>query len=302
MRNLKISTLGQSCFVDDDPEFLAFVKAIAGHFARHEVVTFEKPSEALERLVADNRKLLERERQLNAIFVDENETRRLRQAIEWLFDESRHRVVETVFCDDQMPEMDCAAIMAGIKPSRMRRIMLTGGTEIERAIHAFNDGMIDTYLSKKTQDLPKILALLAERGPHVAMDFLWRDLDPVVKETLFDKRVHEAIEAIFQRHRVIEHVLIPRPAGFLCRTEDERCLWVQIETHETQLGAVEILRESGWAKADLEDLISGKKAACLEVLPCLTKALEFGHYEVSDLHVVHADPWLAVSVFTVPRP
>lgn len=300
MSNLKIRTVGQVCFVDED---IAFLESMAqSYVGRHVVVTFSSPLKALERLLADNKLLVDRELILERIFTEENVALRFSQAIHWLFDDARHQVIETIFAYGGMQQMPGGELFRRLRPSRMRRILLTESTAVEDAVQAFNQGAIDIFVPKSAIDLPRVTSLLSERGPRVALDLLWRNLDPQINEALFRADVHAQIEQLMQSQLVTEYLLLPSPAGFVCRTVDNRCLWFQLETHETQVGAVEILREVGWDQAHLEDVISGEMAACLEALPYTNGPGGAPEYKLAPLVTLVDEPWLGLAIFDLPMP
>ncbi len=100
---------------------------------------------------------------------------------------------------------------------------------------------------------------------------------------------------------VDEHIMLPMPLGFLCRTKSGKGLWVQLEVLETQAGAVEILRDQGFSTGDVLPILHGQKTACLEVLPALHASTE-ELQKWSDIHLINHEPWLGLAVFELPRP
>lgn len=299
MKNIKISTIGMVCFIDDNKEFVEMLSM--SYQGPHAVVAYTDPHEALARLKSDNTKLREREKLINSIFTEENIAHRFRMAIDWLFDEKRHDVIEVVFCDSKMPTMSGFDLLRQIRPSRMRRVLLTGESDAATPIMAFNDGVIDTYLAKSNlAEMMPAIQMLSERGPRVAIDYLWRDLDETINQALYEVSVQERIEKIMAAQLVEEHILIPDPAGLLCRTKDGRCIWLQLETHNSLTGVVEILREEGWEQSRLEPIIAEEMTACVEARQYAMQNGAHEGFQVAELHPICAEPWLAVAAFDLP--
>lgn len=299
MRNIQINTIGQVCFIGDSQEFVEMMRW--DYSGPHSVVTFTDPLDALARRRQDNRKLIQRDKNINDFFTEESVTRRFELAIDWLFDDARHDTVEIVFCDCSMPRMTGVELLRQIRTSRMRRILLTGISELEVPISAFNEGVIDTYIPKTAgPELLEAVNLLGKRGSRVAMDYLWRDLDPDINQALYDPAVIADVERILDAQLVVEHILLPNPAGFLCRTKDERCVWLQIETEDSLRGVVEILREEGWEQADVEPIISGQMTACVDAKQYAAVNGGHEHFQMAELHQLHGEKWLAVAAFDLP--
>lgn len=297
MRNLKLSTIGKACIVERDAEFLQEVQS-AGLEGKS-LVMFKSPEDAMQRLLEDNAKLRAHERLLDQIFNDENVARRLRSIVEWLQDDSRHQIIDIVFCAFSLPIMNGARLLGEIRPSRMRRVLLASDEERGDAIKALNAGAVDAYVDKGGPDPMGEMAMQISRGPRVAYEMLWRGLDYDLGQMLFLPGVHSAISKVMDEHGVVEHVLVPSPWGFIARTNEEGYLWMQLETHESQIGAVEILRDEGWLQDALEDFIAGDKAACIEARSLQGFSDASPEFPTTTMINMSLDPWLGLSIFQV---
>lgn len=296
---LRYNVRGVVCFVDDDENYL---KAMVATYKGDRVATtFRIPEEASQRLIEDNRRLVDLERELACLFAEESLATRIRRVYAWLMDTSRHDCVEVCFCDYSMPSTTGTKLLSTISRSRIRRVLLTGMVDSQDAVRAMNAGHIDFYLPKNAPNLAEQIRTYSDHGPMLQVDGLWSGLIPEVKRLIEQPDICDRLWEHLKALEVDEHILLPMPLGFLCRTKTGKGLWVQLEVLETQVGAVEILREQGLSAAEVLPILQGQKAACLEVLPALRACVE-ALATWSEVQVINEDPWLGLAVFELPDP
>jgi CheY-like chemotaxis protein len=295
---LRFNVRGMVCFVDDDENYLQAM--MAAYRGARKALTFRIPADAGARLVADNKRLVEMEAELACIFAEENQPARIRRIYAWLMDTSRQDCIEVCFCDYAVPALDGAKLLSTIPRSRIRRVLLAAMADSQDAVLSLNAGHIDAYLPKSDPNFAKQIQTYSEHGPILQVDGIWRELVPELANLLGMPEVRASLWGHLMALDVAEHILVPTPMGFLCRTSTGKGLWVQLEIRETQVGAVEILRDEGWSQEDLLPIMSGQKTACLEVLPSLG-ASRCQREELAEIKVVHQAPWLGLAVFELPE-
>ena len=69
------------------------------------------------------------------------------------FDIQRFATYSVVIVDHMMPDLDGISFCRELKDHPIKKIMLTGNSDHELAVQAFNDGLIDYYLSKDSPNL-----------------------------------------------------------------------------------------------------------------------------------------------------
>lgn len=70
-----------------------------------------------------------------------------------LSDEARYNEISVVVIDYDMPEMDGLSFCRNLKNPNIKKILLTGQVRTEDAITAFNDNVIDYYMTKSDENL-----------------------------------------------------------------------------------------------------------------------------------------------------
>lgn len=296
---LRFNVRGMVCFVDDDENYLKAMQS--AYKGDRPATTFRIPAEAAKRLVDDNTRLVDMERELACIFAEESLAQRIRRLYAWLMDTRRHDCIEVCFCDYAMPALSGTKLLSKIPRSRVRRVLLTGMADSQEAVLAMNAGHIDAFLPKNDPHLARQIQTYANHGPILQVDGLWRELPSDVRLLIEQPAVSAKLWAYLEALDVDEHIMLPMPLGFLCRTKSGKGLWVQLEVLETQAGAVEILRDQGFSNGDVLPILQGQKTACLEVLPALHASTE-ELQKWSDIHLINHEPWLGLAVFELPIP
>lgn len=293
-----IKTKGTVCFVDDEENYLESMKLFFS--SKFPVITFLSPLQAAVRLREDNQYLIEEERLLAEVTSTEEPPLLFKRALIWLAENERHNIVETCFSDYDMPAMTGAKLLGQLENPRIRRVLLTGQADARDAVAAFNAGAIDAYLPKQSTEMLKTATLQAEKGAKRELDVIWRTMDDDLRSALAEQSTVEAVSHKLDSIGAEEYILLPKPAGFLCRCFDDTFKWAQLETHTSQVGAVEILRDEGVTQDVLETLISGQQAAGIELSQAFEGLAPEQSYPYSSIDVVRSDPWIGMAVFDLP--
>jgi hypothetical protein len=295
---LRFNIRGMVCFVvADEPRLQRMLEAYHGE---RKAIVFGESSDAVQRLIADNNRLVALEGELASIFAEESYPVRIRRLYTWLMAAHWHDCVEVCFCDHAMLEPSGANLLSVIPRSRIRRVIITDGADAQDVLNMINSGHIDAYLSIDDTNLAKQIRTYSDYGPILQVDGIWREVAPELNQLLASPELRAKLGHFLDALDVDEHILLSTPCGLLCRTKAGKGIWVQLEVKETQIGAVEILREQGLSTADLTPILQGEKAACLEVLPAL-HASDEAVATWADITVLNAEPWLGMAVFDLPR-
>lgn len=210
--------------VDDDKDFL---NAINWNFSNQSLLTFDNPNEALTSLKDENPiqdfipKRNNGEPELldeNAIFTDLD----LLQDRFSLLEKYKHTAV--VIVDYDMPEMDGLAFCENLTNKLIMKILLTGHVDDKRVINAFNNGVIDYFISKTQMDVISQIKIAIKRLQQVYFHRLSsyiaipRDLDYSVEyKTLIEKFISD--------HELIEYVTIDSVGSYKGKDEEGNEHW-----------------------------------------------------------------------------
>lgn len=294
---LRFNIRGMACFVEAD-EF-RLERMLAAYHGKREAIAFRNSSDAAQRLIADNNRLVALEGELARIFAEESHPVRIRQMYAWLMDAHRNDCIEVCFCDHAMSVASGANLLTVIPRSRIRRVVFADRFDAQDALNVINSGQADACLSINDPNMAKLVQTYSDYGPILQVDGLWRELTPELNQLLMKPDLLACLGQHLETLDVDEHILLPVPLGLLCRTKAGKGIWIQLEVKETQIGAVEILREEGFSTAELTPLLQGEKAACLEVLPAL-RASGAAVSSWADIIVVNVEPWMGMAVFELP--
>ena len=294
---LRFNIRGLVCFVSADEHRLQ--RMLAAYHGARKVIVFRDASDAEPRLMADNNRLVTLEGELASIFAEESYPVRIRRLYTWLMAPQWHDCIEVCFCDHAMSTPSGANLLSVIPRSRIRRVVISDGADAQAALNVISSGHVDAYQSIVDTNLAKQIQIYSDYGPILQVDGLWREVNPELNQLLATPELRAKLWQILDALDVDEHILLPTPLGFLCRTKSGNGIWIQLEVKETQIGAVEILREQGLSTANLTPMLQGEKTACLEVLPAL-HASDEAVATWANIMVLNADPWMGMAVFELP--
>ncbi len=138
---------------------------------------------------------------------------------------NRYKRVVTVFIDKMMPGMDgldfCKKVREAEYPVKL--ILFTGKAGLKEAVDAFNEGLIDAYLSKDDQQLhDKINQLYTQSSwqqfielSHIIGGFVSHQMKP-----LHDPQFCGVFERVREKYRIIEFYAIDTSCSFLMLDEN----------------------------------------------------------------------------------
>lgn len=148
-----------------------------------------------------------------------------------LFEPRRFDLASVVVVDYAMPEMSGLTLCRRLAAWPCKRLLLTGRADLGLAVQAFNDGLIDMFLSKEEPDLPAQVARAVRRLQYryfldtsrMMREFLARDDCALWADEVFSH--------LFARHctdrGIVEYYAINDPVGFLLiDAEGSGYLWL----------------------------------------------------------------------------
>ena len=232
-------------YVDDDGELLHLLPPAVG------VLPYRCYADPAELLAALERRELLTELDLNCWErvtgqIGDPETNSALILDKWmiylrLFNPRRFDLVSVVVIDYDLPGMSGLTLCRRLAHLPCKKILLTGLGDLELAVQAFNDDLIDMYLPKSRPDLAVQVGRAVRRlqskyfadSARMVGDFLFQDDRPIWG--------NEVLGRLFQQHctdrGVAEYYAVSDPRGFLLvNPGGEAKLWLvfsdaEIEAH-----------------------------------------------------------------------
>lgn len=259
---------GTVLFLDDAIDYLELVGMVLP--AQWHVQLYSRPSHFLQRMHGEAARweadvnlqlaMLERHRQGQPLIP-------LVLAY-WAQHPERYDLARVCVVDYAMPGADGLQVLVSLIDWPGARVMLTGQAEDQIAIRAFNEGLIEQFVQKQTQQVAHVLTGTLNRllyQPHARIDSAWRTALRTEQLTLLrSPSVDEQLGAYAREHWV-EHAVIDEPFGILGLREDGICEWMQLEPAGHLNELAELAAAVGLPPDVVRDIEQAKRLAALEL-------------------------------------
>lgn len=151
--------------------------------------------------------------------------------------------------DYAMPKMDGVAVCEALDHLPCKKIMFTGQADDKVAIDAFNQGLIDRFLTKNDHAVLDNLALgiqALENAYFVDQSSTLKDLLGRQSHTfLFEPAMTDLIERLRKQYDFVEYYLFLNPSGILFFDFHGKPTLMVIETEAGMLAHYEVARDAG---------------------------------------------------------
>lgn len=241
--------------VDDDPLFLEALEFRLG--ATFNVATHTRATAALRSLL-DAQSYNPAGRLISALpsydltgtdgdWRDQAVRLHTSEILDLATDPRRRQAPSVVIVDYDMPDIDGLAFCRQLAGLPIRKIMLTGKADERVAVRAFNEGVIDKFLSKDAEVLPGLLAEI-----DLAVGRFFADTTATLRAVLsangsflcdpdFCGHFRQAVA----EHGIVEHYLLPVPPGLLCRTAKGELMVMLVQGPEEISGLMDLALSAG---------------------------------------------------------
>jgi len=138
-----------------------------------------------------------------------------------IYNPERFTTPSVVVVDYAMPSMNGLELCASLSNPYIKRILLTGQADTDIAIQAFNEGLIDQFISKKDQDLEgKLKRSIANLQQHYFSKSFKLITDPVIANSqsrfINNAEFIDYFNKVRAKRKIIEYYLLDEPyAAFL---------------------------------------------------------------------------------------
>jgi CheY-like chemotaxis protein len=191
----------------------------------------------------------------------------------WREQHQRYGLPSIAVVDYAMPAATGLEVLKASPPWPPYRVLLTGKADEHIAVSAFNDGLIDRYVTKQHPDLVQQLVGALRQHYNAPMDFhegIWRNvLRRSQQQALQDRAVQQSLVDWLKRHDCVEYVVLPEPFGLLALDTQGLAHWLQFEMHKDLAAAVDLAKAAGHDAQTVAAISQGKVLSDAEWLQAL---------------------------------
>ena len=261
---------GAVVFLDDDPDYLEMIaEVMPSDWFLH---LMARPAACIELLSAqtalDDADLW---RQQEIINQWQNGAALIPQILQYWRDDGTTRYGLTQVCvvDYSMPAMSGLQVLEALTKWPGARVLLTGRADEQLAISAFNDGLIQQFITKQSPKIRQRLTSAVEslfRTASFRHDQTWRaTLTKEQRLLLNDPAIANALAALANQQGWVEHVTIGAPFGILALDNAAKAIWLQLEPPDRLAELAEMAESQGWDEPTVAQICSGQQLIDLEL-------------------------------------
>jgi CheY-like chemotaxis protein len=167
----------------------------------------------------------------------------------WRAQQHRYGLPSVAVVDYAMPAATGLEVLRVSPAWPPYRVLLTGKADEHIAVAAFNEGLIDRYVTKQSPDLAQQLVSALRQHLNAPMDFhegIWRNaLRHSQLQALKDRAVQQSLQDWLKQQDCVEYVVLPEPFGLLALDGNGLAHWLQFEMHKDLAAAVDLAQAAG---------------------------------------------------------
>ncbi len=191
----------------------------------------------------------------------------------WRTQSHRYGLPSIAVVDYAMPAANGLEVLKASPPWPPYRVLLTGKADEHTAVAAFNDGLIDRYVTKQHPELVQQLVGALRQHYGAPMDFhegVWRNaLRRSQQLALQDRAVQQSMLDWLKRLDCMEYVVLPEPFGLLGLDAAGQAHWLQFEMYKDLSAAVDLASAAGHDASTLAAITQGQMLSDAEWLQAL---------------------------------
>ncbi len=131
----------------------------------------------------------------------------------------RFRDISVIVVDYDMPEMNGLDFCRSIQNRRIKKVLLTGVGDEKVAVRAFNDGLIDRFLTKNDpqigEKINQTISDLQRRYFEDISSLIQSTLEMKSPEFLLDSKFTNLFDKLIRQYDIVEYYYVEDPNGFL---------------------------------------------------------------------------------------
>lgn len=157
-----------------------------------------------------------------------------------VFNPKRFEHISAIIADHDMPEMKGLELLQQLKHLPIRKILLTGRATIQEALDAFNNGIIDSFVSKDQENFQEHLNKTIK---HQCIEQFKSDTKNIITGLIFDRPGYEPsclnseeflelLDGIVKDHRIAEYYLIDENGSYVLFDNKARPSWLIVKNQD----------------------------------------------------------------------
>jgi len=256
----------QTILVDDDPDFLDAVSLLLRSNSSYRL--FQSAKQALAHINNCNQHVEIIRRCYSSYKTGPFDSDTLshvdiHQIYKEIYNPQRFSTPTVVVVDYSMPEMNGLDFCSALSNPYVKKILLTGQADTDVAVQAFNDGVIDQYISKKDQNLSHKLNLSIASLQHHYFNRTFKLItDPVIanKQCRFisDPGFISYFREVVSQQHIAEYYLVDEPYSGFFMLDEKGNASLMLLMEEARLNQhLEQCRSAGATAELLEQLADG---------------------------------------------
>ncbi|MBA2652400.1 MAG: response regulator [Tatlockia sp.] len=177
-----------------------------------------------------------------------------------IYDKTRFDKVVGVVVDYEMPAINGLEFCQKLKKRKIFKIMLTAGADKDTAIQAFNNGLIDRFLLKTSEDLYPAITLAVQELTHRH----FRELPPNGYcnsiNTLFENELYQQLfSKVASQAQAVEHYMVDNSGSVLFLDKDANPTWLIIRNLEELTEQIDLLQGYDLPKPLMASVVKKEK-------------------------------------------
>ncbi len=191
----------------------------------------------------------------------------------WRSQDQRYGLPSIAVVDYAMPAANGIEVLKASPHWPVYRVLLTGKADEHTAVAAFNEGLIDRYVTKQHPELVQQLVSVLRQHYNAPLDShegIWRNaLRRSQQLALQDRAVQQALLDWIKAHKCVEYVILPEPFGLLALDDMGHAHWLQLEMYKDLGAAVDLAKAAGHDEATVAAIAQGQLLSDAEWLQAL---------------------------------
>jgi CheY-like chemotaxis protein len=191
----------------------------------------------------------------------------------WRSQSQRYALPSIAVVDYAMPAATGLQVLQVSPPWPPYRVLLTGKADEHVAVAAFNEGLIDKYVTKQHPNLVQQLIGALRLHYNAPMDFhegIWRNVLRRSQQLILqDPALHQGLTDWLKANECVEYIVLPAPFGMLALDMAGHAHWLQFEMYKDLGAAVDVAKAAGHDDATLAAIAQGQRLSNVEWLQAL---------------------------------
>ena len=261
---------GTVAFLDDDP---AYLEMLADVMPRDwPVKLFTDPLDCIRSLRQQYARWeTDTWRQQDMIERSRNGQSLIQQILNYWAEDGTQRfdLIRVLIVDYSMPAINGMQALSRLAEWPGSRILLTGQADERVAVSAFNQGLIEQFIPKQSNDVTRRLTDSIKRFltfPVRTQSQMWRStLTQEQYALLSSPLTARLLNGLIQKQRWVEYVVIGTPFGILGLDAAGQASWLQLEHRDRLDDLAELAWSQGMFAPEVKDIRYGRKLVDLEL-------------------------------------